>query len=296
MNVGGGTLELVGVDGQLVTGSHGLGDTCGGLYGKDLLLVPSLELCYLTLLLPILDKSRARLGLHIESRHSDEVIGANLNGCALAALKGEVKVKSVVNLGGGDIGGLAVYASDLLGNELKHLVDEVNAPVEDHTAAGSLVASPVGGNTSRAVDSRLDIDNLADLTRVNEALDSKEVNVPASVLVNRELAAVLLCRLYHLVELADRESNGLLADNVLACVQSSYNYILVYVVGGSAENDVNLGICDELLKRCVDVNAVFLCRVHSLLGDVIDSRESNNVALICPVSVPGALTAVTNDS
>ena len=79
VNVGGETVDVILVEGKLVTGCHSLGNTCGILHGGNVLFTPSGELCNVSLLLPIGKVERAVLTLHIEAGHWDEVICTNLN-------------------------------------------------------------------------------------------------------------------------------------------------------------------------------------------------------------------------
>ena len=157
------TRDTVGIGRYLIAGSHRLGKTCCGLYGNDVALMPVLALDDLGLLSPVGDESRALLGAHVETGHCDEVVGSDLavSLCSVVEIQG--KLKAVVDLLIGNVVKCAVNALDLAGEQLHKLVDEVDTPVVEHSAAVLKLTSPVGGDTARAVNAGLDIKYLSEL-------------------------------------------------------------------------------------------------------------------------------------
>ncbi len=157
------------------------------------------------------------------------------------------------------------------------------------------MATPVGGDAAGAVDARLDIDRLADLSALDQGADGEEVDVETAVLVNGEELSRLLRGSRHFVKIGDGEGNGLFADHVLARLERADDDLLMYVVRCGAEDDVHLRVGERLLKGRVGVDAVFLCGIDSLFGNIVDTGERHDVALLRPVRVPCALSAVTDD-
>jgi hypothetical protein len=146
------------------------------------------------------------------------------------------------------------------------------------------------------VNTGLDVDGIADLTACDDGLDREEVNVPSAILMYGKEYAVFLCTLNHIVKVLDCECYGFFAYGVLFLRQCRYNNVLMYVVGGSAKNDVDLGVGYKLFERGVNANAALDRRLDSLFVYVVYSGKLNNVACERLLRVPRALSAVANDT
>ena len=218
MNVAYRALRFVHVKGNFVARSHCLGYACGGLNGENLFLVPRLHTGYLRVFLPVLNNSTAFLALQIKSRHSDKVICANLYIGGLSAFKIHCKLKAVVYLRVSDVGLGAVNSYYLFPYDLQNLVDKVNAPVKNHTAALCFGTAPVARNTARAVNTGFNVNKLADFTRLHNFLHCKIVNIPPSVLVNGEKLTRFIGGSGHFVKSGDRHLDRLFADDIFACL------------------------------------------------------------------------------
>ena len=102
---------------------------------------------------PVGDDSAAALSSHVEAGHSDEVVCADFEISLLTVLELEPKLESVVNLVVCDVVECAANGRDVIAEYHARLVDDVYAPVIEHTAAVLFYASPVGGNTAASVNS-----------------------------------------------------------------------------------------------------------------------------------------------
>ena len=211
---------------------------------------------------------------------------------ARAALKHEAESEAVVDLVVGDVLEIAANGFNVPSDDVEHLVDQVNAPVEKHSAAVLLGSAPVGRNTAASVDAGFDIDDLADLTGVVDLLHCEKIDVETAVLVNREFHAVFLRALDQSFERFERERYRLLHDNVFACVHARDSDFLMNVVRDCNGDKLDLLVCEKLLTRSVSTDPAAL-RKSALLGkNIVDSRERNDIAVLYVVDVPRAHSAV----
>ena len=190
----------------------------------------------------------------------------------------------------------AMDRGDLFVKDLKKLVDKVNAPVKDHSAAVLLFSAPVAGNTAATVDSRFNIDDLADLATFLDLLHCEEVNVKASVLVNGEDLTALFSRRDHLIKLVGVHSYGLFADNVLPCFKRLNDDLHMGVVGDSNGNHIYLLVSQNSLERIVCKNASFASKLCLFGVDIVNTGERNHVTFKRVLGMPATHSAVTDDN
>lgn len=296
MDIALGNFQIVLVQRQMIAGRHGLGDACGVLHGRDILLDPLGHLGDVAGMLPVCDDRGTRLALHVEARHGDEIVCTQLNASGGAALKIDVDLEAVIDLVVGVVGAMAADALDFfVGDELQHLVDHVNAPVKDHAAAMRLFTAPVGRDSARAVDAGSDVECFADLAALNQALDGEEVNVPTAILVNgKERARFLRCG-DHAVNRGTAHFNRLFADDMLACLQPCDDQFLVNVVRNGDHDSVNRRVGKDCFVGFINVNAVCDSRITANLANVISTGKGGDITLEKLGAMPCALSAVADN-
>jgi hypothetical protein len=100
----------------------------------------------------------------------------------------------------------------------------------------------------------------------------------------------------HTVKRLERQRNGLLANHVLARKERTHHDILVHVVGGSAYDNVKRRIGKHRLKGGINVDALRAGNLLTLRVDIINAGKLHDIALQRVITVPAALSAVTDDS
>ena len=168
----------------------------------------------------------------------------------------------------------------------------MHAPVEYHTAAVGLVATPVARYSARAVYSRFNVYKFAYLARIYNLLHCKKVNVPPSVLVNGEEFSRFIGGGNHFIKRRNRHFNRLFANNVFALFKRLYNKLLVAIVRHGYYNRVNRRICQYFIVRSVSMYSVFLGKLSFFRVNIVNAGKRGNVARKYLPCVPAALTAV----
>ena len=225
--------------------------------------------------------------------------GANLDPCGEVALKVQIQLEAVVHLVVGDVVATAVKAFHLaVVHDAHHLVDQMHAPVKNHTAAVLLVTSPVTGNTTGALDSRLYAEHLAQLSRRIDLLHHQVIAVPTAVLVCRKQPTGAVGGVDHLLQILMVQGHGLFADDVFAgfhCLNGERH--MQFVRNGEGEN-VHRFVRQDGFKRIIYENTVFPCELTAFLFDIPDAGKLGNVAFQQVTGVPAAHSAVSdyNDS
>lgn len=147
--------------------------------------------------------------------------------------------------------------------------------VEDAAAARNAdVASP-GGLVERrgAIKVCVEFENVAKGSLSDEVLDGQKVRVPPAVLVYADETVVGSGDLGKLVGLSRSRHEWFLGQNVLAGLQGGLCEFKVAVCGSCDDNDIDLGVGEELLVVCVvlDAGVVFRRRVAGLGCSLNDS-------------------------
>ena len=157
------------------------------------------------------------------------------------------------------------------GHHPENLVEKVNAPVIEHTAALFDVNVPVVHIAVIAVDAGLDGIDVAERTGVKDSLCGAEVGVKTALVMHRELDAGLLTGGGHLVELFEAHGDGLLTDDVFSGLGGLDDEIVVRGVVADDQHDVDVGIVDQLVVVFVALQA----RRYILELFGVDIRESD---------------------
>ena len=231
------------------------------------------------LMLPVGDQGRTLFRLHIEPGQGNKVIGAQLHMGSGAVLKVQFQLKAVIHLIIGDVGTGAVQPDDLLLKDLQDLVNKVDAPVQDHTAAVLLLPAPVAGDTPGAVDTGLKIQNLSDLTAGSQLLHCQKIHIPAAVVVNGEKLACLFAGSNHPVYGSNAHFHGLFADHMLACFQCGNNQRFMEIIGRCDHHRIHLGICQQLLVGSIHMDPVGCSSISADLPDIIGSCQIAYITL-----------------
>ena len=121
----------------------------------------------------------------------------------------------------------------------------------------------------------LDVEELADHTRVDDLLRSDENGVAAADLTDHKELVTFLGNLYHTLAFLHRQSHRLLAENVLACAQKRLGHLEVVVVGNDEDGNVDLRVVEKLAVVVAGLlGGKFLkSRVYLLLCGVADRVE-----------------------
>ena len=184
--------------------------------------------------------------------------GTHLHGVVDAVVIGQVHEKAVVGLLVGDMVKGGVHRANLrIGEQHHRLIQQVDAPVVHHTAALLGVLPPVAGDAVGAVDTAFNTVEVAQDALSENLLHNDVAAIPAAVLVDGEQLARLVRRLQHLGEQAAVEGNGLLADDVLARLQSLDGDGVMHVVGGGDEHDLDAVVRQQILQTRVHVQTQF---------------------------------------
>ena len=160
--IGGGLGNIVFVNGDAVAGSHSLGKTACVYNGNNIGFMPCLALYNVCGNGPVRDDGGTLFGSHVEPGHFDKVVGTYFAVSLLAALVFDPQLEAVVHFLVGDVVEGAANRLDVIAEDHAGLVNDVDTPVIEHTAAVLLDASPVGGDTAAAVDTGLDVDDLTE--------------------------------------------------------------------------------------------------------------------------------------
>ena len=166
----------------------------------------------------------------------------------------------------------AVNRFDLLVvHDTEHLVDQMYAPVVDHTAAMLLLAAPVTGNAARALVARLNRGNLAESARAIRLTGHQIVAVKATVLVCGKELACTLCLFADLLQLLAIKRNRLFGNNVLSRAKSLDRKRLVKLVRNGERNEIYAGIAAAVNKQA----AQYGIRVEDVKIKQFDLPDSN---------------------
>ena len=188
------------------------------------------------------------------------------------------------------IGDMVAVAEDLPQRFVVHdahdLVDEVNAPVQDHAAAMLRRAAPVTGNAPGSVYTGLHAVHLPQITAVINVAHEQEFAVPAAVLVNREQSVVLIGCIKHFLQIGRGKRHGLLADDVLSRLHCLNGKRLVHIVGHRDGHKIHRRVAQKRLERRVGVDPVFLRRLAAFRLDVIDAHQIHNITVPQIFAVP----------
>ncbi len=122
-------------------------------------------------------------------------------------------------------------------------------PVEYHSASVFFLASPIAGDTARALNARLDCKDHAELSGAINVAEHKIICIPASVLVCGEYAIVFFRCSDHLFKILGAKCNGLFGDNVLSGLHRGNGDLLVHIVRCCDGYKINALVCENLVKR-----------------------------------------------
>ena len=135
----------------------------------------------------------------------------------------------------------------------------------------------------------VDVTELALVVVSLKLLDGTVVTVANA---DSKALVLLLCFLCHLAGESVINGNGLLAEDVLACLESIHGNNVVSVVGGEDVYHVNLGVLQSNLvvgDNVLDLGEVRLCGYCLLLDDIagvldpyfVDLCERGKVCVSC---------------
>ena len=221
-------------------------------------------------LAPVGDDGGAVRAGHVEPGHADEVRGSDLHARDQVIIKEHIQLEAVIHQ---LIGDMVAVAEDLPQRFVVHdahdLVDEVNAPVQDHAAAMLRRAAPVTGNAPGSVYTGLHAVHLPQITAVINVAHEQEFAVPAAVLVNREQSVVLVGCIKHFLQIGRGKRHG-----------------LVHIVGHRDGHKIHRRVAQQRLERRVRVDPVFLRRLAAFRLDVIDAHQIHDITVPQIFAVP----------
>ena len=296
MHIGGRLGDLLGGDGFLVPGCHGLGDAGRRSDRNHILLAVVVAPHHPGGHGPVRDQGGAVGTGHVEPGHIDEVGGADLHMGGQVAVKVHFQLEAVVHQ---LIGDMVTLAPDLpqgaVGDDAHDLVDEVNAPVQDHAAAMLRLLPPVAGDAPGAVDTGLDMVYLPQFSAAVDVPHEQKFPIPPAVLVNREEAAILVGRIDHLLQILGAQRDRFLADDMLARRHGLDGQGLVQVVGDGNGDKIHRRVVQKSLKGGVRMDAVLFGDLAPLRLYIVDTHQIDHIAPLHVIGVPGTHAAVADD-
>ena len=136
----------------------------------------------------------------------------------------------------------AVYAGHTGIAHVKNLIDKMHSPVEHHSAAQLLYASPALGHAARAFDPRFDNVRLADKSGFDRTPHEYKILVYTAVLIYREYLPAFFCNSHHVDKLFGRHCRRLFAKYMLAVAQCILDYLRMTVVCSCNKGNVDVGV------------------------------------------------------
>ena len=199
-------------------------------------------------------------------------VGAQLQSSCHAVVKAHHDLEVVVDFLVDDVSDIGIYGFKLsAGEHPAELVQKMYAPVIEHSAAFTYEDVPVVHVAVKAVEHALDAIDIAQCAGIIDSLRCAEVGVETALMVNGELNAVGLDSCFHLIELLEAHSDGLLADDVFLRIRSLDDQFLVESVVCGDQDYIDFGIRHQLFVAGISLES--FCYVLELLG--IDVREAD---------------------
>ena len=137
---------------------------------------------------------------------------------------------------------------------------------------------PVVHIAIEAVQTALDRVNLAQTALIEYRLHGAEIGVQSALVVNGELHAAFLGDCDHAVQLLGGHGNRLFTDDILTGLGCLYHQIIMLVVVGCDQHNVNFRVVHQLVVGRIALDA--LLHVFQLLGiNVRDTNHADSVHL-----------------
>ena len=156
----------------------------------------------------------------------------------------------------------AVNAGDLsVIYDTYHLVDEVNAPVKDHSATVDLLSSPVAGDPARALNSRFYREYLTELALLIKVTHNDVICVPTAVLMSCKKLSVFFRCGDHFFKIGRIKCYRLFRNDIFACLHSLNGEGLVVIVRCCYRDKLYARVAEKLLERRVGVNPPRFCKL-----------------------------------
>ena len=183
-------------------------------------------------------------------------IGAELDLAGHTVVKTKKDLEVVVHLKVDDVAKICKYRCDFCAfHHKQHLVDKMNAPVEQHAAAFADIHMPVMHISVEAVETALYRVHIADAACIVDGLHGAEVFVKSSLMVNGKFDAALFADLSHIIEFFDGHGDRLLADDVFSGFCGLDHQIVMLIVVHDDQHDIDVLIGQKRLVGSVTFDA-----------------------------------------
>ena len=158
--------------------------------------------------------------------------------------------KSVIDFCVCNISQIGVNGNDVIPScQAEHLIEQMYAPVENHSAAVALPVSPVAGNAARTVNAALNAEDPSEFVFVVNFLYGKEVFIPPSVLMYGEHNAVSVGGGDHLFKFIRPQTNGFFADNIYLMIKKFDANGFVRIVRNGDDRKIDAPAVEQRLHR-----------------------------------------------
>ncbi len=203
----------------------------------------------------------------------DEAVGGEFQQRGHAGLKLQEHLHIVVHLTGEDCLQMAGRGDHFPRNHVQQLIQQMDAPVQQHATAVLAIATPAVHGAPGALHPGLDEIGLTDGALLQRFPDDSVVPVPAPVLVHREYLSGLFGHGNHLFQFCRVHGHGLLADDILPGPHAGDGVILVEVVGDGDGHQVHFLIRQQFFRALVGIQALLLHALPHFGADIIGSLD-----------------------